>query len=209
MVTPKTWLPASCLSSVQLKIARVSLLLGRLQATPGACLRDAEGVGLLGCSRPGARPGRPAEAGPAFLVHRAALSPDLCPHRVLLGCRPTVQVLGPRSWQIPGLHARGAWPHWAAWFSCSPGQWFLLSGGFASLGTRPASWGSSSVHTHLGFHNVRCHALAAPPLRRLLCAGPAAVWWRLPSSYSLFSGKCVSAAGLGPAQVALMGSSDC
>lgn len=60
MVTPKTWLPASCLSRVQLKIVHISLLLGRLQATPSAYLREAEGAGLLAAPGLGARPGRPA-----------------------------------------------------------------------------------------------------------------------------------------------------
>lgn len=140
MVTPKTWLPASCLSSVQLKIAASRCCWAA--SSHSAPVSDAEGVGLLCC------PGRGGAAWAAcrglvtFLVH-GQLSPLTSAPTRSPWVRPHRASAGP---------ARGAWPLRAAWFSGSPGQWFLLTGGLASLGTWPASRGLSSAHTHLGFH---------------------------------------------------------
>lgn len=170
MVTPKTWLPASCLSSVRLKIAASRCCWAASRPGPApvsALLRVPAPLrsGLGGLQR----------ARSAFLVPWAALSPDLCPHRLLLWGGPMCQCRA-QELAVPGLHA----PH--------P---IRLRGFLARLGS-----GSSSPGICLTWHpaslpgRIRCpHASRFSPWD-VLCAGPAAVRWRLPPSLrSFFSGK--------------------
>lgn len=118
----KDMAPCQLLSSVQLKIAR-SLLLGRLQATPAPV------SAMLRVPASSAAPGLRAPAWAAcggsgqHFWCTGQLSPlTSAPTGFSVGAAPPCECGARGAGRSRGLHARGTWPRWAVWFSCSPGQ---------------------------------------------------------------------------------------